>query len=266
MMHKLSFKVSLALVTALLMSMGVACSGGLTQMSLTPQLSEARTVNSELRAEWTQTDETLSTTLTQVEQFPDIPIDVSRVDMNLVQKALTEAFNGESKKASNTVSSIATGDQALQAGEAAASGEADCAGDAGESMKSLQSYMKQAPDEVSNFIGSKINSVCTIKTNVRVRLPEMATNMVERYGIAKLKVEELKLTADTLKTAADSNPLLDTVARNKFNAQYQDLQTEIQGIEELLSTMETEVTELPNKVRETLEKFTYALSNFGQGG
>lgn len=256
------------LAGVLLLGLGFAlsaCSGVGGLSSLEPQLNEARSVNSELRAEWTQTEDTMNTTLAQVEQFPDIPIDVSKVDMKLVQKALTETFNGESKKAAKTVSSVTTGDEAMQAGEAAAKGD-DCTADGGESMSALKDYMKQTPEEVSNFIGSKIGSVCTIKSNLRDRLPTMAQTMGERYLAAKVKVEELRLTADTIKTGADNNPLMDSAAKAKFNQQYEDLQTEIKSIEELLGSMETEVTNLPDKLRETVEKFTYGLANFGQGG
>ena len=259
MMNDTRLRFSLFVALALV-AFGTAC-GGSANITLGPQLEEARTLNSELRAEWTQTEDTFNSTLTAVEAFPEIGVDVSKVDMNLVQKALTEVFNADTKKAAVNVSEVATGDTSSAMGEKALTECAKSGG--GESMKSLRDYTKLANEEVAVFINQKVKSVCLIRQNVKLRLPEMSTDMNERYLNAKVKIEELKLTADTLKTNADTNGDLDEAAKAKFDLQYKDLQEEIKAIEELLMTMEGEVGSLQDRLNETTEKFTYGLSNFG---
>lgn len=247
-----------------LTTLAAACGSLSATQSVAPQLEEARALNTELRGEWTATQEMLNGTLSAVEEFPKLGIDPSQIDVDLLKKALTECFEAPLATAEDSAKSgdVATGDDATAMVED--TGAAIATKCEGESMAALNDMAGKASPEVGTFIESKIGAISLIKVNLKEKLPAAATNIGERYAAAKLKVEELRLTADGLKTAADANPLMDDKAKATFNTEYEALQAELAGLDELLGSMESEALGLPDRLRTTQETFIQGLANFGQ--
>lgn len=247
-----------------LTTLAAACGSISAKQSVAPQLEEARALNTELRGEWTATQEMLNGTLAAVEEFPKLGIDPSTVDVDLLKKALTECFEAPVASAEDSAKSgdVATGEDAANMAED--TGAAVATKCEGESMAALQDMKGNASPEIGTFIDNKVGAISMIKVNLKEKLPAKATDIGERYAAAKLKVEELRATADGLKAAADANPLMNDEEKAKFNAEYEALQAELAGLDELLGSMESEALGLPDRLRTTQETFVQGLANFGQ--
>jgi hypothetical protein len=249
---------------AVLATLLAACGGLSTKQTVASQLEEARALNTELRGEWTAAQELMNSTQTAVEQFPTIGIDPATLDMALLKKAMTECFEAPLANAEDAAVSeeIATGEEATAMAEE--TGEAVMVACEGESMAALTEMKGKAAPEVMEFIDNKVGAVSMIKTNIKEALPTTAINIAERFVAAKLKVEELRLTADGYKTLADANPLMNDQEKAAFNDDYEALQTEIGAIEEMLGSMESEALGMPDRVRGMGEAFMQGMANFGQ--
>jgi hypothetical protein len=247
-----------------LTTLAAACGSLSAKQSVAPQLEEARALNTELRGEWTATQEMLNGTLAAVEEFPKMGIDPSMVDVDLLKKALTECFEAPLASAEESAKSgdVATGeDAAAMAEDTGAAMATKCEG---ESMSALNDMSGKASPEVGTFIQSKVGAISMIKVNLKEKLPAKATEIGQKYAAAKLKVEELRLTADGLKTAADANSLMNDKEKAAFATEYEALQAELAGLDELLGSMESEALGLPDRLRTTQETFVTGLANFGQ--
>jgi hypothetical protein len=224
-----------------------------------PQLEEARRLNTTLSNQWQGFDTTMTSTLKAVDDLPSMTVPAKKLDVALLRKALSECFEAP----------VAAG-SAAAAGGAAASGEAAPVSSSAiakcktESTQALLDLSQKGDPEVSAFINAKLDSIAMMRTNIKDRLPTMAADISEQYAQAKLKADEIRVAADTAKTAADSDPTVSDAAKATFQAQYDELQTELTKLDELLRNMENNGMNLPDKVRVTLEKATYALSTFGQ--
>ena len=262
---KYSRNIIIALAAGLVMLLATACGGGsMTSQSVAPQLEEARKLNSELSANWQTFDTTYNTTLQAVETFPQITIPKEKLDVELLKTPLTECFDASADASGDAAKGgeAATGEEAMATGEKMA--EAGMVACETESSAALNDLAQKGDEEVSGFITQKLQTVATIKTNLKDKLPSLATQIAEQFATTKLKAEEIRVTAEGIKTAADNNPLMSDADKAKFNQEYEELQTELTQLDELLGTMQAEATQLPDKVRVTLEKATYAVSNFGQ--
>jgi hypothetical protein len=253
----------LTLLTALLTLLLSACGsvGSMSASSVKPQLEEARALNSELRADWEATETMLNDTEKAIEDFPKIEVDKSKLDINLLKEAMTECFNSPLEAAKDSMKSgdIAAGDEA--ATEGAEKVVATCEG---ENMNALNDLKGQSDPEVAQFIDQKVTSVATIKVNIKQGLPTRSESLVKKYPEAKVQLEKIKKTAEGVKLAFEKNPLNGADDKKKFNDEYAELETEIKGLEELLSSMETEIPNLPDRVSKTAINFNEGLANFGQ--
>lgn len=253
----------LTLLTALLTLLLSACGGvgGMSASSVKPQLEEARALNSQLRTDWEATETMLNDTEKAIEDFPKIEVDKSKLDIGLLKEAMVECFNSPLETAKDSVKSgdIAAGEEAAVDG--AEQVAATCEG---ENMNALNDLKGQSDPEVAQFIEKKVGSVALIKVNIKQELPARSENLVKQYPEAKVQLEKIKKSAEGVKLAFDKNPLNNADDKKKFNDEYAELETEIKGLEELLSSMETEIPNLPDRVSKTAINFNEGLTSFGQ--
>lgn len=257
-------KISVLMSLLALLLTASACGGSLSASSVKPQLEEARALNTELRSEWETTETMLNETQKAIEEFPTIGIDKSKIDIALLKNAMVECFNSPLAvaKDANKSADIATGDDATQ--EVAQGADKVAATCEGEQMGALNDLKQQSDPEVAQFIEKKVGSVAMIKLNLKQGLPSHSENLVKRYPEAKLDLEKIRKTAEGVKLAFDNNPLNGDKEKKKFNDEYSELEAELKGIEELLSSMEGEVPNLPGRVTETAVNFQNGLTSFGQ--
>ncbi len=254
----------LSLLTLLLTAMACGGAGLGSVSSVKPQLEEARALNTELTTEWTTTETMLNDTQKAVDDFPKIDVDPTKLDVALLKDAMVECFNSPVAVAedANKSADIATGDDAK--GEVMEGTEKVAAACEGEKMTALNDLKGQSDPEVATFIDNKVGSVAMIKSNLKVELPAKAENLTKRYPEAKLDLEKIRKTAEGVKLAFDNNPLNNDEAKKKFAAEYAELEAELKNIDGVLSSMESEVPNLPGRVTETSVNFTNGLSTFGQ--
>jgi hypothetical protein len=250
------------LIVTCLVAMGVlaGCSGTAAPgPTVQPQLEEAKRLNVSLSTQWQNFDTTMTTTLKSVDDLPKLSVPAKKLDVELLRKALTECFEAPA----NAGSAAAAGGAAA-AGEAAPAPTGSAPKCDTESTNALLSLAKAGDPEIAKFINAKLDSIAAMRSNIKVHLPTMAADIAEQYAQAKLKADEIRVAADSAKTNADADPDMDAVSKAAFQAQYDELQAELKKLDELLKSMEGDGMNLPDKVRVTKEKATYALSTFGQ--
>ncbi len=251
---KHGFKFATILTLIALTQLFAACGGAAVDASLAGELDQARTLNTDLKNRLREVDTTLSTTLTTVEALPTMGVDRKTVDINLVRSALTECFESPVQ---------AAGDAAASANAAAGGlGEIQCKTNSSAALMDLKS---QSEPEVAGFIEVKVNAIATLKVNLKDRLPQMSTTILQEHADAKITVAALRKAADEKRAKLEEEPP-SAEKQAKWDAEYADLMRELDALDALLSSMETEASGLPDKVRTTVEQVTYALSTFGEEG
>ncbi len=248
---------------ALVALLSTAC-GSVTTPTVKTQLDEAKQLNSELRTEWEATETMMTQTESAVTEFPKLGIDATKLDLDLMKKALVECFDSPVKAAKDSAKGGGAATEKKAEKLAQKTGEDLAASCEGESVNTLQDLGANSDPDVNKFIQGKLGSVAMVKVNLKENLPNKSKDLLERFAKAKLKVEELRLAADATKTIADENPLLGDKAKKKFKAEYDQLQTELKAIEEIMSTMETGGQGLPERVQTMTVNFTQGMQNFGQ--
>jgi hypothetical protein len=247
---KHGFKFAAALVF-ILMTQALACGGSMVDTSLSGELDQARSLNTDLKNRLREVDTTLSTTLTTVEALPAVSVDRKTVDIELVRNALTECFESPVQ---------AAGDAAASADVAAGgAGSIQCKTDSSAALMDIKGMSEPA---VAGFIDTKVNAIATLKVNLKDRLPNMATTILQEHADAKVSAAALRKTTESKKATLGGT--LTGESKTKWDAEYADLIAELDALDALLNSMETEAAGLPDKVRTTVERVTYALSNFGQ--
>lgn len=223
------------------LAMGSACSAPV-HYSVDGQLQETRALNSELRGEWQGAEDAYEATQTAIKRFSKAKVEKDRLDTALMKKALVECFESPLKP-----QNVSTSEQAA------------CNGD---SMTALRNLSQASDPDMTTFIQETIVAVENIKVNLKEQLPGKATNLAELYRTSKKKLEELRISADNIKSNADAAQSSDA-DRARFQSEYDFLQKEIQAVADLLESMETGALNLPDRVRKSQETFTQELIGFG---
>jgi hypothetical protein len=224
-----------------------------------PQLEETKRIHAALSTQWQNFDTTMSSTLQAVDDLPTMTVPAKKIDVDLLRKALAECF-----EAPVDASSAAAKGGAVASGEAVTAPVASAPECDTESTKALEDLTKNYDPEIAEFINKKLGSIAMMRTNIKERLLTMSTDIAEQFAQAKLKIDEIRVAADTAKTTADADPDMSDGDKASFQEKYDELQTELTKLDELLESMQGDAMNLPDKVRVILEKATYALSTFGQ--
>jgi len=230
-----------------------ACGGGAKIPTLGPQLDQARVLNSELRAEWDNTNKTLSSTLRAVENLPTLTIDGSKLDVDLLRKALFECFNTPLGAGADSARSGAT----IDGGSAPAIPPCE-----GMDIDALVNIGKASGPEIDKLYKDKLSQMAMVRLNLRQNLPALTKALSERYVAAEKELLELESTAASQEKDARSEDISDE-DRTKFRSELEALKKELEAIKVLISETKEAPTEIDTSVRTAIDELLSKLAKMG---
>jgi hypothetical protein len=245
--------LKLSLLFAGLTLLCSACGGPEKIPTLGPQLDQARVLNSELRAEWDSTNKTLSSTLKAVDGLPSLAIDASKLDVDLLRKALFECFN----------TPVGAGADSARSG-AAIDGEPTPALPPCEGMDidALTNIGKASGPEIDKLYREKLAQMAMVRVNLRQNLPALTKAMSERYIAAEKELEEL----ETIATLQDKDARSEDISeadRTKFRSEFDALKKELAAIKALISETKEAPAEIDTSVRTAIDELLSNLAKMG---
>jgi transcription elongation GreA/GreB family factor len=226
----------------------VGCASGNVPETLGPQLEEARRLTEELHRQRDAANTELRIADASIEAFMARRVASESIDAPLVRVAMMECLTASVSDVEPTPAEPPSNAPAMCDTRSAAA---------------IGAHLDSLEPSGRDHVEAQLRSVVTARNALKVGIPRRAAEVGRLCVETQARIIEMRETADTINTAAASNPSMEGGEFTAFREDYGELTRRIEELSILLDVVRHDLETTKTSVQERLETLAYAISVYG---